>query len=366
MSLGATKSRLNSGLGKFTWLNLALLVCGSFSWAQQPQVQNTGKNAPAGLQVAGRSETQPAQPRAGSISGEVVDQSGVNIGGAEVKLSREGKSSEVQSDARGSFTFSSVAPGPFQLAISSPGLTSQEFSGTLGSGQAFVTPVIMLVIPMQVTVVHVGLPPKEVAGLQIKDEEKQRVFGFAPNFYVSYLSHPAPLDSEQKFDLAWKSASDPVTLMGVGVLAGIGQAGDRWGAYGQGAQGYAKRYAASYADVFAATFIGGAVLPSIFKQDPRYFYKKTGSKRSRFLYAIASSVICKGDDGRWQPNYSNVLGSFAAGGLEKLYLPPNDRQGSDFVVSSALIRLGETSLAGILQQFVFRKITRNRPGHPNR
>ena len=61
-----------------------------------------------------------------------------------------------------------------------------------------------------------------------------------------------------------------------------------------------------YADLVSGTFIGGAILPSLFKQDPRYFYKGTGSRKSRFFYAIANSVICKGDNGRWQPNYSNI------------------------------------------------------------
>jgi hypothetical protein len=194
--------------------------------------------------------------------------------------------------------------------------------------------------------------------VQIKEEEKQRVFGVIPNYYVTYEPNAAPITTKHKFELAWKSASDPATLAGVGVLAGIGQAGDRWGAYGQGAQGYAKRYGASYANVFAATFVGGAVMPSILKQDPRYFYKGSGSKRSRILYAVASSVICKGDNGRWQPNYSNVIGSFAGAGLQAAYLPANDRRGSGFILSSALIRLGETSLAGVLQEFVFSKLTK--------
>jgi hypothetical protein len=305
---------------------------------------------------------QHAEHQAGSVSGKVVDQSGANIAGAVVKLTREGQSSglEVMSDEDGLFAFSNVTPGPFQLTVSSPGLTTHEFSGALRSGEAYVTPLIMLVIASQVTEVHVGLTPEELADVQIKEQEKQRVFGVIPNFYVSYEPNSAPLKAKHKFELAWKSASDPITLIGVGVLAGIGQAGDRWSAYGQGAQGYAKRYGASYANVFAATFIGGAVMPSVLKQDPRYFYKGSGSKRSRILYALASSVICKGDNGHWQPNYSNVIGSFAGAGMQALYLPANDRRGSGFVVSSALIRLGETSLAGVLQEFVFSKFTPNR------
>ena len=215
---------------------------------------------------------------------------------------------------------------------------------------------IVLVIPAQVTEVHVGLPPEELATIQIKEQEKQRVFGLIPNFYASYVPDAAPLRPKHKFELAWKSGSDPITLIGVGALAGLDQAGDRWHDYGQGAQGYAKRLGATYANVFSSTFIGSAIMPSILKQDPRYFYKGTGSKRSRLLRAISASVWCKGDNGQWQPNYSNVIGSFAGSGLQVLYLPKKDRGGAGFVVSGALLRLGETSLAGVLQEFLIPKL----------
>ena len=363
MSVGSSKKSSILGLGKLVWLSLPVLLCSSPAWSQQPPRDQTAKiDSPETQASAARQ--QHAEHQGGSISGKAVDQSGTNIAGAIVKLAREGQSPslEVTSDEDGQFSFSNVAPGPFNLTISSPDLASHEFSGTIQSGEDYVTPLFMLVIPTQVTEVHVGgLNQEELADVQIKEQEKQRVLGVIPNFYVSYEPNAAPLTAKHKFELAWKSASDPITLIGVGVLAGIDQAGDRWSAYGQGAQGYAKRYGASYANVFAATFIGGAVMPSILKQDPRYFYKGSGSKRSRILYAVASSVKCKGDNGHWQPNYSNVIGSFAGAGLGALYLPANDRRGSGFVVSSALIRLGETSLAGVLQEFVFSKVTPNCP-----
>jgi hypothetical protein len=306
---------------------------------------------------------QTDQQQSGSISGTVVDQSGARITGALVKLVREGELSgaEVLSDDNGQFSFSNVAPGPFRLTITSEGLTPQEFSGNMHPGEAYVTPLIRLIIATQVTEVHVGLTREELADAQIKDQEKQRVFGFIPNFYVSYVPDAAPLTPKHKFGLAWKSATDPVTFAAVGVVAGFDQAGDRWGAYGQGAQGYAKRFGASYGDVFAGTFIGSAILPSVLKQDPRYFYKGRGSKRSRILYALANSVICKGDNGRWQPNYSSVAGNLAAGGISNLYYPANDRNGIGTVVTTAMIRLGETAVANIFQEFFVPKMTPNLP-----
>ncbi len=305
------------------------------------------------------------EPQHGWITGQVVDQSGANVSGAVIKLTCSGQSSSTQavSDDDGKFLFSDVPAGPFELTITSTGLAPGDFSGNLQPGETFVTPLIMLTVATQVTEVHVGITQEELADVQIKEQEQQRVFGFIPNFYVSYTPNAAPLKPRHKFQLAWKSLSDPVTFVAVGAVAGFDQAGDRWGAYGQGAQGYAKRYGASYADVFAGTMIGGAILPSLLKQDPRYFYKGRGTKRSRIFYALANSVICKGDNGHWQPNYSNVLGNFAAGGISNLYYPANDRNAFGTVASTALIRLGETALANVFQELVIPHLT---PNHSSR
>jgi hypothetical protein len=281
----------------------------------------------------------------------------------EKNKKREGRfsSAEALSDDNGRFSLCHVAPGQFLLTITSPGLASQEFSGILSPGESYVTPIIMMTVATQVTEVHVALTPDQIVDAEIKEQEKQRVLGVIPNFYVSYVPNAAPLSPKHKFELAWESAIDPVTFVGVGVVAGLDQAGDRWGAYGQGAQGYAKRFGATYADVFVGTFIGSAALPSLLKQDPRYFYKGSGTKRSRILYALASSLRCKGDNGRWQANYSSILGNLAAGGISNLYYPANDRNGVGIVFTNALIRIGETAVANIFQEFIVPKLTPNLP-----
>jgi Carboxypeptidase regulatory-like domain len=350
-------------------LALTAFVCVPAAQTQQPpDLEKAAVLDPSSSQMRDSANAPHAQNQdqpTGSITGKIVDQTGADIAGAVVKLTRDNEASgpETTSNGDGLFAFTHVAPGPFRLTVSSAGLAQQEFSGTLEPGRAFTTPVIMLTIPTQVVEVRVGLSREEQAQAQVKEAEKQRVFGIVPNFYVTYDPNPVPLSAKQKFELAWKSASDPITLVGVGVLAGIDQAGDRYGAYGQGAQGYAKRYGASYVNVFGATFIGGAIMPSLLKQDPRYYYKGKGSTRSRILYAIGSSVICKGDNGRWQPNYSNLAGAFGGAGLETLYVPAQDRRGGGFIISAAMIRLAETSLAGVLQEFVLPKLT---PSHSAR
>jgi hypothetical protein len=324
-------------------------------------VQNHSPDAPGTGSAAG--DRQPDQRLGGSISGTVVDQTGAVVAGARVKLTREGQSSnqDVLTGDDGQFSFVNVAPGPFQFTITSTGFATQTSAGILHSGENYIAPPIALAVATAVTEVRVGPSWTKVAEEQIKEQEKQRVLGVIPNFYVSYVPNAVPLDPKQKFELAWKTTVDPVSFGLVGATAGIQQALNQFSGYGQGAEGYGKRYGAAYADFVSSTFIGSAILPSLLKQDPRYFYKGAGSKRSRFLYAIANSVICKGDNGHWQANYSNILGSLAAGGISNLYYPASDRNGAGLTFENTLIGIGATAATNIIQEFIVRKFTPNLP-----
>jgi hypothetical protein len=240
------------------------------------------------------------------------------------------------------------------------------FSGTLRQGEAYLVPKIVLAIPRAITEVQVKvtpLTPTQVSDLQIEEQEKQRVFGLFPNFYVSYDRNALPLNPSQKFRLAWKTTADPFTLVGVAALAGVEQATNAFPGYGQGVEGYARRFGATYATAVTGTFIGSAMLPSLLKQDPRYFYKGTGKSGSRLLYALASPLICKGDNMRWQPNYSNVAGAFASAGISYLYYPESDRKGAGLVFRNSSIRLGEMAFEGVLQEFVIRRLTPHLRNH---
>jgi len=298
----------------------------------------------------------------GTVSGTVVDQTGKGVAGADVTLSQDQDSGtqEVQSDEDGHFAFRNVAPGLLQVTIVSNGFTAQMVSGTLRPGENFLFPQVTLFLATQITEVRVSPSAKEIAQEQLKEQEKQRAFGIVPNFYVSYVDEAAPLTSAQKFQLALRTATDPVSVASVSVIAGINQATDRFSGYGQGAEGYAKRYGASYTNFASGLFIGGAVLPSLFKQDPRYFYKRSGTTRSRLLYAVSHVVICKGDNQKWQPNYSSLLGDLAAGGISNLYIPERDRHGAALTFENAGIALATSAVIGVLQEFVLHKVTSHR------
>ena len=316
----------------------------------------------AGQTSAGRTAEEKAP---GSISGVVVDQSGAVVAGARVKLTRESPaaSQEILTGEDGQFSFFNVAPGTFQLSITMPGFATKTSSGVLQSGNNYTVLQITLVVAASTAEVQVLPSRVEVAEDQIKAEEKQRVLGVIPNFYVSYDHHAVPLTSRQKFELAWKTVIDPVNFGITGVIAGIQQADNDFSGYGQGAAGYGRRYGAAYGDFLTGTYIGSAILPSLLKQDPRYFYKGTGTVRSRILYAVANAVICKGDNGNWQPNYSSILGSLASGGISNLYYPAKNRNGADLTFENALIGIGATAAANILQEFVIKKFTPSAASH---
>ena len=333
---------------------VAVLVCVITS------VAAARSNEPPTLAI--NTDAQEPSPRDafGHIVGTILDPTGAVSVGAHVRLNRQDQSAEakeVLSGDNGQFAFDDVVPGPFELTITSEGFSSQVVSGVLRAGQTYIVPEIRLAVATAVTEVQVGLTSVEVAQVQVQEQEKQRVLGFIPNFFVSYMPDAAALTPKLKFQLAWKSSIDPVTFLGVAALAGIEHGADEFSAYGQGFEGYAKRFGASYANDFMGTFMGSAMFPSLLKQDPRYFYKGTGTVRSRLLHALANSVICRGDNGKSQLNYSGILGGFAAGGISYLYYPSSahDSVGPFFV--NAAIKLGESSVAGVFQEFVIPKFT---------
>ena len=373
------------GSGKFWKANtllglgfaLVLLICCTRASAQTGGPTERGLlagetsaegSSPSGSDGSGQStqdqgthvqSTQAARP--GIVIGTILDQSGAVSVGTVIRLTPEDKSAyrEVTSGNNGQFSFSNVPAGHFQLSVSSTGFGNEVYSGDLAPGQTIIAPPIVLSVATVVTQVKVTVDPVEVATEEVKEEEHQRVLGFIPNFYVSYSPDAAPLTTKLKYHLAWKSTTDVVTIGGVAFLAGLQQAGDQYSEFGQGAQGYARRFGADYGDAFASTFLSGAVFPSLFKQDPRYFFRGTGSTKRRFLYAISNSVWCKGDNGRWQVNYSNMAGVVSGAAIASTYYPSTN-QGMN-ILTNSLIRMGESSLTGVIQEFILHKLTKT--GH---
>jgi hypothetical protein len=295
----------------------------------------------------------------GTINGQVIDDSGAPAPDAKVTLERDGSPAtiEVVSGADGRFSFADVPPGIFRLTVSAAGFAKQTLSGVLGPAETSQLSPIRLTLVAGATSVDVTASQVEIAEQQIKQQERQRVLGVFPNFRVSYLPDAAPLNSRQKFQLTWKTVADPVRFLTVGGVAGIQYARNDYSGFGGGPQGYAKRYAALYATVLTGSVITNAVMPTVFKQDPRYFYKGTGSTSSRVGYALSRAVVRKGDNGRSQADYSRILGHLASGAISNFYYPEEDRRGVGLTLRNTALGIAGAAAGNIMQEFVLRRVT---------
>ena len=208
-----------------------------------------------------------------------------------------------------------AAPGTSALPaapVSQPGNASPQQDGMpSGTGPIFPR-----------TTVKPGVTPEAM----LKQEEHQRILGVVPNFNTVETSGGVPsLSPKQKWHLAFKSSIDPFVFVADGFVAGLSQARNTNPEFGQGAEGYSKRFGAAALDSADGTLWGNAILPIVFKEDPRYFRLGSGTFTHRFLYSAATTIWCRRDNGSWGPNYANVLGNFISGGISNAYYPAADR-----------------------------------------
>ncbi len=339
----------------------ALALCLSVASVARSQQLAAADPPPA---IADPIPAAAPDPQPGSISGTVTDLNGDIVPGATVALQSPatGEERSVEAADNGFFQFAAVKPGtPYRVTIRANGFVSwQSPSLVLTPGQFVFLTESKLRIAGGESSVTVYASPDQIAVEQVRVAEQQRVFGFVPNFYAVYDPHPVPLTKKLKYHLALRAATDPMTFAGMVVLAGSYQASNRL-AYGQGWDAYGQRLGAIYTDTFSGILIGGAVLPSLLHQDPRYYYKGTGSTHSRLFHAVSSPFVAMGDNGRWQPNYSSVGGDLASGAIANLYYPEANR-GAGLLFQNFAIASSGRMVNAILQEFVLRRFT---PGSRN-
>ncbi len=299
-------------------------------------------------------------PQPAHISGTVTDINGGLVPGATVTIEAAfEKPQSVLANDSGFFAFNNLVAGTaYQITVSAKGFAEWK-SPTISllPGQFDSLNNIKLAILGDGASVTVFASREDVATEQVKIEEQQRVLGFIPNFYVSYDKNPVPLTPKLKFELAIKISIDPVTFAGTSFVAAIDQA-SHYPNYVEGMAGFGQRFGSAYLSGLTDIMVGGALLPSILHQDPRYFYQGTGSSKSRLLHALSSPIICKGDSGQWQPNYSSLGGYLASGAIANAYYPQSNR-GSGLLFRIFAINISANIANGVLQEFVLRKLTRS-------
>jgi hypothetical protein len=293
------------------------------------------------------------------VSGTVIDVNGDLVPAATVVLDGPAPADRrtvVVSD-NGAFEFGGLKPGiTYRLAISAKGFINWSSPAiVLTPGQYLFLTDLRLKVAGEETSVTVFSSPEQIAVEQVRIEEQQRVLGFIPNFFVVYDKNPAPLTTKLKYKMSLRVAIDPVSFIGAAFIAAIDQAADTPN-YVQGAKGYGQRFGATYTGGATDILFGGAILPSLLHQDPRYYYQGTGSNRSRALHALSNPFICKGDNGKWQPNYSSVGGDIASAAIANAYYPASNR-GLGTTFQNVGINTAERLASSLMQEFVLRKFT---------
>jgi len=162
---------------------------------------------------------------------------------------------------------------------------------------------------------------------QATGTSNDRLFFTLPNFLtLENANQVPPLTSGQKFKVVVRSSFDYVQYPWYGFLAGISQAENSEPGYGQGAAGYGKRFGAALADGTIENFMTSAVLPTLLRQDPRFFQSGNGGFWHRTGYAMSRVIITRGDSGRSQANFSEIVGSALSAGISTYsYHPRTDR-----------------------------------------
>jgi len=320
-------------------------------------------NAPRLQATSSSGANQSQRTGIGTITGTVLDRNRDVLQGARVTLAGESGPAirTVQSGSDGQFAFTGLPQGGYKLTVTASGMTTfTSLPFRLHAGEFHIVPPITLSVFGGITRVTVTANKAQLAEQQVQIAVHQRIGGVIPNFYSTYDWNAPPMEAKQKFQLAVRSIIDPVSFLSVAGVAGAEQYQDVFPAYGGGIQGYGKRYGAALANHVSGTLLGRAVFPSIFHQDPRYFYKGKGSTPSRMLYAISAAVITRGDDGRLEPNYSHVVGNFSAAAISNLCYPSSDR-GAYLVLLNGLGDIGADAVSNLIREFVLKRITSHVP-----
>ena len=302
----------------------------------------------------------PVHVATATITGTVLDINGDLVPGATVVLNgaASGDRREVTADDTAAFKFDSVTSGqPYEITVQLKGFSTWTSPAiVLEPSQFLILDDIHLKLEGESTSITVHASTEEIAVEQVHLEEQQRVLGFIPNFYVAYDSaNIVPMTTKLKFKLAMRVARDPITILGVGFMSGIDQAAGRPD-YVQGAKGFGQRFGANAAGGFSDILLGGAVLPSLLHQDPRYFYQGTGGTGSRLRHAMSAPFICRGDNGHRQINFSSLGGDIGATMLSRTYYPSSNRGGGDLSLAFGISE-AERVFAAIAQEFILPHLT---------
>ena len=165
-------------------------------------------------------------------------------------------------------------------------------------------------------------PQPQVGEQDDTPQQTKRILWVIPNYRaVSSSAHLPPLGAQGKFWLATQDSLDYSSFIFTGMLAGISMANVSEPSFGQGAAGYGQYYAHTFADGTIENYMTEGILPTLTKQDPRYYTLGQGGFFKRTGYAVSRLFITRTDSGRNTFNVSEIVGAGAAAGIGNAYYP---------------------------------------------
>jgi len=178
----------------------------------------------------------------------------------------------------------------------------------------------------------------------------KRVFGVLPNYRTADGSLPfKPISTDYKMTIAVKDTFDyPLMAIG-GIYAGFSQLSNQYPSLGQGAKGYFNRFVRGYTDQAIGNMMTEGILPSLLREDPRYFRRGDGKFWGRLGYAATRIFVTRTDSGGNRFNCSEILGNSIAAGASNAYY--SDTRNAVDNVQKLGVQLATDSLSNVLKEF---------------
>jgi hypothetical protein len=194
--------------------------------------------------------------------------------------------------------------------------------------------------------------PKDTHVGQQKGTSNDRILWTMPNcLTLENAENIPPLSPGQKFKVTARGLVDPFEFVLIGFVAGLAQASNSNPSYGQGMQGYGKRYGTAYGDNLIENFMASAALPSVLQQDPRYYQLGHGGFLRRAGHAVGRVFITRSDAGQRQFNYSEIAGAAAAAAISTYTYHPESERGFGNVASVWGSQMGWDAVTYIIKEF---------------
>jgi hypothetical protein len=192
-----------------------------------------------------------------------------------------------------------------------------------------------------------------------------RVLGVLPNYRAGEESDPfVKLSVKRKFYIGYKDSTDYPIFFVSAFLAGLGQATAQHPEYGGGMEGYGKRLGGSIADQLVGNFMTESVMPSLLREDPRYFRRGHGGVWSRTGYAASRIFVARNDHGNWTFNFAEVTGNAVSAAVGNAYYPTERHLGDNF--QRFYSQLATDAFSQVLKEFwpdIKRKYFNHQPKH---